>query len=134
MEAEKARGTIHAVSERFGVSPSLVGRHPSAVLANRQREGSADGWAPAFGFEEGYEPRILALLEGQTDLTQDETSAAAGPAGTARAGYQSGLAVLSPTQDPRQRSPRTRPNRHLLTWRHNVGAGGKNGVGSRLSG
>ncbi len=52
------------------------------MAADRQREASADGRGPA-GSTEAHGPRILALPEGQPDLTPDEIFAAAGSAGAA---------------------------------------------------
>ena len=83
VEAVEAGGTICAVGERFGVSPSSV----SKMHQRWRRTGSVTaapmGGDRRSGSTEAHGPRILALLEGQPDLTLDEICAALGPAGAA---------------------------------------------------
>ncbi len=83
VEAVEPGGTIRAVGERFGVNPSSV----SKIHQRWRRTGSVTaapmGGDCRSGSTEAHGPRILALLEGQPDLTLDEICAALRPAGVA---------------------------------------------------
>ena len=81
VEAVEAGGTIRAVCERFGVSPSSVSKiHQRWRRAGSVTAAPMDGDRRS-GSTEAHGPRILALLKGQPDLTLDEICAALAPAG-----------------------------------------------------
>ena len=83
VEAAEAGGTIRAVGEQFGVSPSSV----SKIHQRWRRTGSVTpppmGGDRRSGSTEAHGRRILALPEEKPDLTLDEICAALGPAGAA---------------------------------------------------